>query len=157
METSGCDTLQVLLPAENDRAVGGRQGSSGQGPGQFAAQSWPFWGQDAPPAWQLLPRAGHVSCRPLCYQMLRSQTHITFGMRHLHADWRKLFFCLTCRYVRLELLQGVAAFHSGDSKASLHLASALAKWQRLQVSDESLATLASMGFTTSQVGLSHLL
>ena len=78
-------------------------------------------------------------------------------MRHLHADWRKLFFWLTCRYVRLELLQGVTAFHSGDSKASLHLAAALAKWQRLQVSDESLATLASMGFTTSQVGLSHLL
>ena len=77
-------------------------------------------------------------------------------MRHLHADWCQLFFLLTCRYVRLELLQGVAAFHNGDSKASLHLASALAKWQRLQVSDESLATLASMGFTTSQVRTFYL-
>ncbi|DBB10937.1 hypothetical protein WJX82_008688 [Trebouxia sp. C0006] len=67
-------------------------------------------------------------------------------MRRLHGN-----FCPELAiYVRLELLQGVAAFHSGDSKASLHLASALAKWQRLQVSDESLATLASMGFTTSQ-------
>ena len=88
---------------------------------------------------------------------LTSQIFITFERFHVRADWRQLFVCLTCRYVRLELLQGVAAFHSGGSQASLHLASALSKWQRLQVSDESLATLASMGFTTSQVGLSHLL
>ncbi len=82
---------------------------------------------------------------------LRCQIYTTIGLRDHHADLCKLFFCLICRYVRLELLQGVAAFHSGDSQASLHLASALAKWQRLQVSDESLATLASMGFTASQV------
>ncbi|DBA81188.1 TPA: hypothetical protein ACH3X2_007006 [Trebouxia sp. C0005] len=67
-------------------------------------------------------------------------------MRRLHGN-----FCPELAiYVRLDLLQGVAAFHSGDSKASLHLASALSKWRRLQVSDESLATLASMGFTASQ-------
>ena len=57
----------MLLPAESNRAAGGSQGSFGQGPGQPAAQSWPLWCQDAPPAWQLLPRAGHVSHRPLCY------------------------------------------------------------------------------------------
>ena len=57
-----------------------------------------------------------------------------------------------CSYVRLELLQGVAAFHSGQGDASQHLHAAQDKWQRLQVADESLATLASMGFSTSQVG-----
>lgn len=60
-----------------------------------------------------------------------------------------------CSYVRLELLQGVAAFHSSDRQAAHHLSSALAKWQRLQVDDEALATLASMGFTTSQVTPMH--
>lgn len=63
----------------------------------------------------------------------------------------QLLIQLVYRYVRLELLQGVAAFHSGNSQASHHLSSALAKWQRLQVCDEALAMLASMGFTTSQV------
>ena len=53
--------------------------------------------------------------------------------------------------MRLELLQGVAAFHRGNKQASHYLSSALDKWQRLQVCDEALATLASMGFTTSQV------
>ncbi|KAL3142217.1 hypothetical protein ABBQ38_002565 [Trebouxia sp. C0009 RCD-2024] len=67
-------------------------------------------------------------------------------MRRLHGN-----FCPELAiYVRLELLQGVAAFHSSDKLASHHLSSALAKWQRLQVGDEALATLASMGFTTSQ-------
>ena len=62
-----------------------------------------------------------------------------------------LMSLFVCRYVRLELLQGVAAFHSGDKQASSHLSSALDKWQRLQVSDESLAVVASIGFSTSQV------
>ena len=44
----------------------------------------------------------------------------------------------------------MAAFHSGDQQAAQYLASAEAKWQRLQVSDESLAALASMGFSTQQ-------
>lgn len=64
---------------------------------------------------------------------------------------------LPCRYVRLELLQGVAAFHCGDKQASHHLSSALDKWQRLQVNDEAVATLASMGFTMSQVPVPFLL
>ena len=58
---------------------------------------------------------------------------------------------MICRYVRLELLQGVAAFHCGDKQASQYLSSALDNWQRLQVNDEAVATLASMGFTMSQV------
>ena len=58
---------------------------------------------------------------------------------------------VACSYVRLELLQGVAAFHSQDGREALRLLqSAQAKWQRLQVSDESLAALASMGFPTHQ-------
>ena len=68
---------------------------------------------------------------------------------------RCVFFLLmslvVCRCVRLELLQGVAAFHSGNKQAGSHLSSALDKWQRLQVPDESVAVVASMGFTTSQV------
>lgn len=59
--------------------------------------------------------------------------------------------------MRLELLQGVAAFHCGDKQASQYLSSALDKWQRLQVNDEAVATLASMGFTMSQVPIPRLL
>ena len=68
-----------------------------------------------------------------------------------HPPVPQLTLLFVYSYVRLELLQGVAAFHSGDKQASHHLSSALAKWQRLQVGDQALATLASMGFTTSQV------
>lgn len=39
-----------------------------------------------------------------------------------------------CRYVRLELLEGVVAFHSGEQQvAQQQLQSALARWQKLQV------------------------
>jgi hypothetical protein len=41
---------------------------------------------------------------------------------------------LHCSYVRLELLEGVVAFHSGEAAAAAtHLAAAQARWQRLQV------------------------
>lgn len=58
---------------------------------------------------------------------------------------------MLCSYVRLELLQAVAAFHTGHEAAGQHLQAALAKWQRLQVSDHSLAALAALGFSTSKV------
>jgi hypothetical protein len=39
-----------------------------------------------------------------------------------------------CSYVRLELLEGVVAFHSGEAAAAAsRLAAAQARWQRLQV------------------------
>lgn len=42
---------------------------------------------------------------------------------------------LLTRYIRLELLEGVAAFYVGDkTKAKSALHGAQAKWQRLQVS-----------------------
>ena len=56
------------------------------------------------------------------------------------------------RYVRLELLEGVGAYHAGDkARAKAALDGALAKWERLQVSDERLAELLAMGFTSSEV------
>ena len=59
---------------------------------------------------------------------------------------------LLARYIRLELLEGVAAFYAGDrAKAKAALDSARAKWQRLQVSDDRLAELLGMGFTSTEV------
>lgn len=54
-------------------------------------------------------------------------------------------------YVRLELLEGVAAFHSGlNEVAKNSLLSAQNKYNQLQVSDEGLALLLGMGFTTRE-------
>ena len=57
-----------------------------------------------------------------------------------------------CRYVRLELLEGVAAYLAGDrSRAQERLQAAQAKWQQLQVSDDAVAMLLGMGFSTREV------
>jgi hypothetical protein len=59
------------------------------------------------------------------------------------------------RYVRLELLEGVAAFHAGARDAAkAKLAAAQAKWEQLQVSDDQLASLLAMGFGAAEVGSS---
>jgi hypothetical protein len=50
-------------------------------------------------------------------------------------------------YVRLELLEGVAAYHAGDKRAAREkLTAAHDRWKSLQLSDEALASLAGMGF-----------
>ena len=55
--------------------------------------------------------------------------------------------------MRLELLEGVAAYHAGSSgEAAAKLAAARRKWQRLQVADDELAALLSMGFGAAEVG-----
>ena len=68
---------QVLLPTEGHWAAGSSKGSSGQGPAEPAAQSWPVWCSHAPPAWQLLPRAGHVSrsLHPRSHSWSQSHPH----------------------------------------------------------------------------------
>lgn len=54
-------------------------------------------------------------------------------------------------YTRLELLEGVVAYHTGLLEESRKaLTSAQAKYRQLQVSDDSLSTLLNMGFTTKQ-------
>eukprot|EP00250_Pteridium_aquilinum_P008039 c17618_g1_i1 orf=121-1794(+) len=51
-------------------------------------------------------------------------------------------------YLRLELLEGVVAFHTGLFEAAKRsMVSAQSKYNQLQVSDESLAFLAGMGFS----------
>ena len=61
---------------------------------------------------------------------------------------------LSCRYVRLELLEGVAAYYSGDKAIALtKLRSSQQRWQQLQVSDERLAELMSMGFNSQEARL----
>ncbi|KAJ4842883.1 hypothetical protein Tsubulata_013836 [Turnera subulata] len=50
-------------------------------------------------------------------------------------------------YLRLELLEGVVAYHSGQyDKCRKYLASAQAKFFQLQVPDEALSIVMSMGF-----------
>ena len=57
-----------------------------------------------------------------------------------------------CSYVRLELLEGVAAYYSGDrGLARARLKASQERWQQLQVSDERLVELLSMGFDTQEV------
>ncbi|CAI5519483.1 unnamed protein product [Closterium sp. Naga37s-1] len=54
-------------------------------------------------------------------------------------------------YLRLDLLDAIAAYHSGDlTGARPLLASAQSLFQQLQVSDESLASLAGMGFSANE-------
>ncbi|GJP40747.1 hypothetical protein CLOM_g405 [Closterium sp. NIES-68] len=54
-------------------------------------------------------------------------------------------------YLRLDLLDAIAAYHSGDVEhARLLLASAQSLFQQLQVSDDSLAGLAAMGFSANE-------
>ena len=57
-------------------------------------------------------------------------------------------------YVRLELLEGVAAYYSGDKGlARTRLQASQARWRQLQVSDERLVELLSMGFEAQEVTL----
>lgn len=54
-------------------------------------------------------------------------------------------------YVRLELLEGVVAFHSGQVDAAKRsLLSAQKKFEELQISDEAVAALAQMGFSMKE-------
>lgn len=56
------------------------------------------------------------------------------------------------RYVRLEALEGIAAFHSNEMPAAATaLHKALEIWQSLQISDDALTTLMAMGFSTRRV------
>lgn len=55
--------------------------------------------------------------------------------------------------MRLELLEGVAAFYSGNKVlARAKLKSSEQRWQQLQISDGHLAELMSMGFKSYEVG-----
>lgn len=54
-------------------------------------------------------------------------------------------------YVRLELLEGVVAYHSGQLEAAKgSLLSAQKKFEELQISDEAVAALAQMGFSMKE-------
>ncbi|KAG0590476.1 hypothetical protein M758_1G109800 [Ceratodon purpureus] len=54
-------------------------------------------------------------------------------------------------YVRLELLEGVVAYHSGQAdSARTSLLSAQEKFEQLQLSDEQVAALAQMGFSMKE-------
>ncbi|GBF88993.1 hypothetical protein Rsub_01492 [Raphidocelis subcapitata] len=56
-------------------------------------------------------------------------------------------------YVRLEAMEGVVAFHSGDrAAAARHLAAARERWARLQVPPGSLAALLEMGYDRREAG-----
>lgn len=56
------------------------------------------------------------------------------------------------RFVRLETLEGVAAFHRQDRRqATASLQAAHGKLERLQVDDQALALLAGMGLPAREV------
>lgn len=56
--------------------------------------------------------------------------------------------------MRLELLEAVSSYYGGGDAAATRerLLSAQAKWRRLAVADDALASLVGMGFTSSEVG-----
>eukprot|EP00878_Enallax_costatus_P017080 GHUV01017933.1.p1 GENE.GHUV01017933.1~~GHUV01017933.1.p1 ORF type:complete len:343 (+),score=113.63 GHUV01017933.1:474-1502(+) len=54
-------------------------------------------------------------------------------------------------YVRLELLEGVVAYHSGElAAAQQHLQAAHRRWQKLQLSEQALLSLAEMGYSETE-------
>ncbi|KAK9821402.1 hypothetical protein WJX74_010307 [Apatococcus lobatus] len=66
-------------------------------------------------------------------------------LRMLHGN----FIPQLAVYVRLEALEGIAAFHSNDAPAAAAaLQKAMGTWHSLQVSDQDLMNLVSMGFST---------
>ncbi|KAH9623583.1 hypothetical protein KSS87_009780 [Heliosperma pusillum] len=99
-----------------------------------------------------------------CYFMLRDINCLSlagerlakakFGIHRAHGkDASRVRLLQTSRcpqlalYLRLELLQGIAAFHSGQFEISRQaFTSAKANFSKLQVSDESLSLLISMGY-----------
>lgn len=79
--------------------------------------------------------------------LLRSYGADLSRLRTLHGGFQPEL----ATFLRLELLQGVAAFHGArQQEAQSHFAAAQEKLQRLQVDDTSLATLLSMGFSTQE-------
>lgn len=65
-------------------------------------------------------------------------------LRQLHGN----FSPELTTYVRLELLEGVVAFHSGEQQlAQQRLQSAQARWRKLQLSEDALLQLAELGYS----------
>ncbi len=59
--------------------------------------------------------------------------------------------------MRLELLEGVAAYYSGNKAlACVRLRSSEQRWKQLQVSDGHLAELMSMGFKSHEVCFANI-
>ncbi|KAJ9141052.1 hypothetical protein P3X46_031634 [Hevea brasiliensis] len=99
-----------------------------------------------------------------CYFMLRDIAWLSVagvrlekareGLEHAHGKDSSRFRLLQAGrsselalYLRLELLEGVVAYHSGQfDKCRRFLTSAQARFFQLQVSDEALSTVMSMGF-----------
>ncbi|GIL96789.1 hypothetical protein Vretimale_2576 [Volvox reticuliferus] len=52
------------------------------------------------------------------------------------------------RYMRLEVLEGLVGYHSGENRSTVEASfrAAQTKWRRLQISDEALAMLRGMGY-----------
>lgn len=52
----------------------------------------------------------------------------------MHEQFTESYTLSTHRYVRLDAMEGVVAYHSGDREAAArHLAAAQGRWQKLQV------------------------
>ncbi|WCJ29945.1 ubiquitin-associated (UBA)/TS-N domain-containing protein [Euphorbia peplus] len=99
-----------------------------------------------------------------CYLMLRDIAWLSLagvrlekareGLERAHGKDSSRFKILSAGrasdialYLRLELLEGVVAYHSGQfEKCRRFLTSAQARYSQLQVPDEALSTVMSMGF-----------
>ncbi|URE43888.1 Ribonuclease III domain [Musa troglodytarum] len=99
-----------------------------------------------------------------CYFMLQDISHLAVagirlvkarkGFEHSHGKDSMHLRCLQagCQaelaiYLRMELLEGVVAYHSGNFKeARKALSSAQVKYVQLQVPDEALSMLMGMGY-----------
>ncbi|GLC68053.1 hypothetical protein PLESTF_000639800 [Pleodorina starrii] len=70
------------------------------------------------------------------------------GLERLRSLTGSAFSPELATYLRLEVLEGLVGYYSGDPRAGVEASfrAAQTKWRRLQVSDEALALLQGMGY-----------
>ncbi|GLI69576.1 hypothetical protein VaNZ11_014234 [Volvox africanus] len=70
------------------------------------------------------------------------------GLERLRSLTGSAFSPELATYMRLEVLEGLVGYYSGDNRSAVEaiFRAAQTKWRRLQVSDEALAMLRGMGY-----------
>ncbi|GIL74960.1 hypothetical protein Vretimale_2576 [Volvox reticuliferus] len=70
------------------------------------------------------------------------------GLERLRSLTGSAFSPELATYMRLEVLEGLVGYHSGENRSTVEASfrAAQTKWRRLQISDEALAMLRGMGY-----------